>query len=614
MLALRTARLLPACVALLLGGCGSEDGPQSGPLAEYAPPGEEVAAGVRAQLEGLDPAKDGWPTEVLHELAKPRLSEFVERMAEGETRALGRHLSPRFESTTVLLPSELATTYDVDGVRVRQARVLPREPHDSEALHRLVHELLALFDGEDEHALHTKVKIYTTELEPGPLERFTTMALVRLDGPAAEGGLLQVNMEWRILWDHLSDYEVAMRRIELALYDEIRTPGALFAEVTDHVLGGIPRYEEEFLRGVDAYHFRLDRLDGNVYAGQVGVTVGDVNGDGLDDVYVPQHGGLPNRLLLHLADGRLRDVSEEAGVAFLEDSQSALILDLDDDGDQDLAVANGPAIVLAYNDGGGAEVPHFTLRRRPLAAGPDKIKSMAAADWDQDGDLDLYACVYDKRGPLGTVPYPYHDAVNGPPNVAWRNDGVGGGGGVDGRWTDVTEELGLSENNVKFSYAAIWEDFDEDGYLDLYVVNDFGRNNYYRNDGTGHFRDVAVEVGADDMAAGMGVCAGDVDGDGDVDLYVTNMWSSAGRRIASQEDRFKDGQDAELRDDYLRHARGNTLLLNDGTGHFEDVTEQCGAMLAGWAWGAVAFDANNDGLLDLYSPNGFLTGSDPDDL
>jgi hypothetical protein len=204
------------------------------------------------------------------------------------------------------------------------------------------------------------------------------------------------------------------------------------------------------------------------------------------------------------------------------------------------------------------------------------------------------------------VPVPYHDATNGPRNLAWRNEG-------DRRWKEVTTELGLDHNNDKFSYAALWEDLDSDGDLDLYVVNDFGRNNLYRNEG-GRFRDVAREAGADDMAAGMGVAASDLDLDGDVDLYVTNMWSSAGRRVVPQAERFMEGEDAEIHDDYLLHARGNSVLLNNGDGTFEDVTVESGAENGGWAWGAVALDLNNDGLADLYSPNGFLTGEKPDDL
>jgi len=189
-------------------------------------------------------------------------------------------------------------------------------------------------------------------------------------------------------------------------------------------------------------------------------------------------------------------------------------------------------------------------------------------------------------------------------NILFRND--------DGEFVDATAELGLDDNNTKFSLASIWEDFDGDGDLDLYVSNDYGRNNLYRNDG-GHFHDVAMEVGADDMAAGMGVTVSDADGDGDMDVYVTNMFSSAGLRIAGQDHQFMQGSD-EVRAKYQRHARGNTLLANRGDGTFEDVTLASGAAVAGWSWGSQFLDLNNDGLEDVYAPNGFLTNPDTGDL
>ena len=102
--------------------------------------------------------------------------------------------------------------------------------------------------------------------------------------------------------------------------------------------------------------------------------------------------------------------------------------------------------------------------------------SLAAADFDEDGDLDVYACCYSQRAtsPLMGRPVPYHDANNGGRNLLFRNDG---------RWRfqDVTRQVGLDENNRRFSFAACWEDYDNDGDLDLYVANDYGRNNLYEN-------------------------------------------------------------------------------------------------------------------------------------
>jgi hypothetical protein len=581
------------------------EGTEQSPVV-YEAPGELATPGVQSSIDRYEPSGQDWPTEVLHDLAKPELVGFVTLVAGTKpVKDLSSYLSTVFAGATRFVPVELVTVFSDDAVRVRRAPAPSQELFDEYALDGFLHDLLAPFADRATTPLGFQAKIFGVERDPRFARRFTTRALIRLDGPAIAGGAYQVNAEWSIGWEVLvlERNEIArIRKIEVLAYEDVRASSKLFSEVTGALLGEQPRFGPEFLLGAGEYHFRTDTLNGNVYAGQIGVTVGDVNGDGLDDLYVPQHGGLPNRLFVHLPDGTVEDRSEASGLALLEDTQSALFLDLDHDGDQDVALACGNAVVLGTNDGAGV----FTLRRPALTAGTDRIKSLSAADWDADGDLDLYACIYSKRGPLGTIPVPYHDARNGPPNVAWRNDG-------GGRWSDATSELGFDENNDRFSYASVWEDLDDDGDLDLYVVNDFGSNNLYRNEG-GSFRDVAAQAGAEDTAAGMGVTVSDVDLDGDPDLYVTNMWSSAGQRIASQSDRFQGGLHRDLHEAYLRHARGNTLLLNRGDGTFEDGTLASGARNGGWGWGAMSVDLNNDGLDDLYSPNGFLTGPKPDDL
>ncbi|MFK5955672.1 MAG: VCBS repeat-containing protein, partial [Planctomycetota bacterium] len=114
--------------------------------------------------------------------------------------------------------------------------------------------------------------------------------------------------------------------------------------------------------------------------------------------------------------------------------------------------------------------------------------------------------------------------------------------------------------------------------------------------------------------AAMGASIADVDLDGDMDILVTNMFSSAGRRIATQGDRFMNGKAKDVQADYVRHARGNTLLRNNGDGTFTDSTDDSGMAIGGWAWGAQFVDINNDGFDDIYSPNGFLTNKGEDDL
>ena len=332
-----------------------------------------------------------------------------------------------------------------------------------------------------------------------------------------------------------------------------------------------------------------------------GAGVRDLNGDGLDDLYVPFQAGVPNRMLGRKADGTIVDLSRKSLTNYLENTPSALLVDLDNDGDQDLVFGTDGGIGQARNDGKGV---YGSPRLKPPST-VGEIYSLTAADPDLDGDLDVYVSRYGSGGILGAFPTPYHDANNGAANIYLENAGR--------RFVEKTEEIGLDENNRRFSLAAVWDDLDADSRLDLYVANDFGRNNLFKNEG-GRFRDVAAEFLAEDMAAGMGVSAADFDGDGDTDLYITNMFSSAGLRIVPQTGRFMDGANVDVHRHYKRHARGNTLLANRGDGRFEDITDSAGVAVGGWGWGAGWLDLNNDGQLDLYSPNGFLTNRQPDDI
>ena len=236
---------------------------------------------------------------------------------------------------------------------------------------------------------------------------------------------------------------------------------------------------------------------------------------------------------------------------------------------------------------------------------------MAAADYDLDGDLDIYACGYftmedaaETSVGLGN-PIPFHDANNGARNSLFQNNG---------NWTfaDVTDAVGLDADNERFSLAASWEDYDNDGDPDLYVANDYGRNCLYRND-QGQFKNVAAEAGVEDISAGMSISWGDYNRDGLQDIYISNMFSSAGNRISYQR-QFKTDANDSTRSSYQRFSRGNTLFENAGDGTFRDVTLTAGVTLGRWAWGSNFVDINNDGWEDLMVTNGMLTrdGQTPD--
>ena len=192
-------------------------------------------------------------------------------------------------------------------------------------------------------------------------------------------------------------------------------------------------------------------------------------------------------------------------------------------------------MLMLSNDGLGHFQLEFGLGTKAQAF------SMSSADYDQDGDLDVFVCGYNpsganvRQGAMGE-PMPFHDANNGGQNMLLKSVG-------NWEFQDVTKETGMDENNTRHSFAAAWEDFDNDGDLDLYVANDYGRNNLYRNEG-GHFKDVAAELGVEDMSAGMSASWADFNHDGWMDLYVSNMFSAAGNRITYQR-QFKTDVDEE---------------------------------------------------------------------
>src|SRR5262249_7239857 len=158
----------------------------------------------------------------------------------------------------------------------------------------------------------------------------------------------------------------------------------------------------------------------------------------------------------------------------------------------------------------------------------------------------------------------------------------------DGTFSDVTQKTGLNQNNSRYSFCCAWDDFNGDGWPDLYVVNDFGRKNLYRNNGDGTFTDLAAEAGVEDGGAGVRVCSFDFDNDTLQDIYVANMWNAAGLRV-SMEDQFQVDAPPQARELYRKHAMGNSLLRNRGNSSFEDISG-AGVSMGRWSWSSDTWD------------------------
>ena len=379
-----------------------------------------------------------------------------------------------------------------------------------------------------------------------------------------------------------------------------------FRDVTEHLFGGVASFREQLLPGNSFWRARLDSACGIDVYGNQGIAAADIDNDGADEIYVCQPGGLPNRLYKIRADGTAEDWTERSGLGILDETTCAIFADFRNSGRQDAVVLRsaGPLLFLNRGDGTFTEQPGaFRFKTTPQGS----FTGMAAADFDRDGRLDLYLCcyVYFQSEDQYHYPAPYQDARNGPPNFLFRNTG-----GPALAFEDVTAETGMNENNDRFSFAPAWCDFDGDGWPDLYVANDFGRGNLYRNRG-GHFRDEAAAAGLDGAGPGMSASWFDYDGDGRADLYVSDMWTAAGQRIV-RDPAFQPAlRDTEA---FRRHTKGNCLYRNKGDGTFDETGAREGVEMGRWAWSSGGFDWDLDGSPEILIGTGMLTNRSAKDL
>jgi hypothetical protein len=331
-----------------------------------------------------------------------------------------------------------------------------------------------------------------------------------------------------------------------------------------------------------------------------GVAVGDVNNDGLPDLYFTSNVG-PNRLYLNKGNYRFEDITERAGVADLVGWKTGVTMaDVNGDGYVDIYVSAVDYLgmhgrnVLYINNGDGT----FTDRTKEYGLEHVGYSTQALFfDYDGDGDLDMFLLNHSTHGERSS------NASSGPggprgSDRLFRND--------HNHFVDVSERAGVGDPAGAFGLGVVASDFNLDGCPDLYVANDFQENDYlYINNCNGTFTESIARATGHTSRFSMGVDAADFNNDGRPDLIITDM-------LPDREDILKSSASTEAFDLFERQSRAgyhpqyerNTLQLNRGKGLFSDIGFLAGVAATDWSWSPLFADLDNDGNKDLFITNG----------
>ena len=341
-----------------------------------------------------------------------------------------------------------------------------------------------------------------------------------------------------------------------------------------------------------------------------GVAIGDLNGDGQQDLYFTSNQE-DNRLYLNRGDWWFEDVTETAGVAGTRAwSTGVAVADVNGDGRLDIYVCNSGEMPnddrrneLFINQGPTENgVPQFEEKAATYGLDDPGYSTHATfLDYDQDGDLDLYL-LNNAFTPVSSFSIRNNqrdkrDKLGG--DKLYRNEG-------DGTFTDVTEQAGIYEGEIAFGLGVSVGDVNRDGWPDLYISNDFFERDYlYLNNQDGTFREVLPRQMPTTSLSSMGADIADFTNDGRPEIFVTDM-------LPDREDRLKttttfeswEGYQTKVQSGYHHQLLRNTLHLNNGNGTFSEVGALAGVHATDWSWGALASDFNLDGHTDLFVSNG----------
>ncbi|RYU89977.1 hypothetical protein EWM62_10555 [Mucilaginibacter terrigena] len=340
----------------------------------------------------------------------------------------------------------------------------------------------------------------------------------------------------------------------------------------------------------------------NYYNGG-GVAIGDVNNDGLNDIYLTSNQG-GNKLYINKGNWKFDDVTDKAGVKGTKYwSTGVTMVDINGDGWLDIYVCHSGNVIdkkgneLFINQHDGT----FKEEAEKYGLTDNGLSTQAIFfDMDNDGDLDCFVLNNSFR-PIGSFDFSQNlravvDKLGGA--HLYRNDG--------GHFTNITQQAGIFSSDIGFGLGVSVADVNQDGYPDIYVSNDFFERDYlYINQHNGTFKeDIQAEAGHLSLAS-MGSDIADINNDGNLDIFTTEMLPEGDKRL-KQITSFESFDVIKLKqhDGYYNQFMQNCLQLNNGDGTFSEIAFNAGVSATDWSWGALFFDMDNDGWKDIFVSNG----------
>ena len=349
----------------------------------------------------------------------------------------------------------------------------------------------------------------------------------------------------------------------------------------------------------------------NFYNGG-GVGIGDINNDGLPDIYFTNNKG-KNKLFLNKGDFKFEDISQSAGVAGERGwSTGVVMVDINADGLLDIYVCNAgyvegddQANELFINNGDLT----FTEKAAEYGLNQRGYTTHAAFfDYDLDGDLDVYilnnsfmpvnTLNYSNKRELYAEDWPVRDFLKGGGDKLLRND--------DGQFVDVTKAANIYGSLIGFGLGVTVGDVNGDLWPDLYISNDFFERDYlYINQQDGTFKEEVKDWMEHLSLFSMGADMADINNDGYPEIFATDMLPAEDYRLKTTTtfENYNIYQLKQQRDFYHQYMQ-NTLQLNNQDNSFSEIAYFSGVSSSDWSWGALMFDADNDGLRDIYVCNG----------